>query len=258
MIGPRGLLGAALAIALVVVAPTPGPAVAAEITVLSAGAMRGVVSGLAEQFQRESGHAVRLAFDTMGGLRRRAPTEPADVLIMTDAGIDDMARSGIVVAGTRTDLARVGIGVAVKDGAPAPDISTPEALKQALLHARTLVYLDPATGATSAVHVARVLDMLGIADAVRDKTVLWPGGFAAEAVAQGRAELCIHQISEILPVPGVKLVGPLPGPLQKVTTYSGGLVARSNSPEAARAWLAFLARPEFRARFAAAGLDYRQ
>jgi len=97
-----------------------------------------------------------------------------------------------------------------------------------------------------------------IADAVRDKTVLWPGGFAAEAVVKGQAELCVHQISEILPVKGVTLVGPLPKELQKITVYSASLTARATAPEAARAFIAFVARPAFKAKFAAAGLDYRE
>jgi molybdate transport system substrate-binding protein len=245
-------------ILLALAAVTAGRAGAAEIKVLSAGAVKAVVPELADAFQRETGHTVQLTFDTAGALRQRAVSEPADALIITDAAIDDLIRQGVVAAGTRTDLARVGIGVAVRQGAPLPDISTAEALKRTLLSAKSLVYVDPARGATSGIHFAGVLQRLGIADAVKDKTVLWPGGFAAEAVAKGQAELCVHQISEILPVAGVTLVGPLPKELQKVTTYSAGLAARSAAPEATRALLAFLARPEFKAKFAAAGLDYRE
>ena len=163
-----------------------------------------------------------------------------------------------MAAGTRTDIARVGIGVAVKEGAPLPDIATPEAFKRTLLAVKSLVYVDPGRGATSGIHFASVLQRLGIAEAVKDKTLLWPGGFAAEAVAKGQAELCVHQISEILPVAGVTLVGPLPKEFQKITTYSGGVTARSEHADAARALLAFLARPAFKAKFAAAGLDYRE
>ena len=102
-----------------------------------------------------------------------------------------------------------------------------------------------------------VLQQLGIAEAVKPKSVLWKGGYAAEALLNGQAELCVHQISEIMPVKGVTLVGPLPPEVNKVTTYSGGLVASSATPDAARALLAYLARPEFRPKFAAAGLDYK-
>ena len=247
-----------LAGGLGVLALLAGSAEAAEVKVLSAGAVKAVVPELADAFQRETGHTVQIAFDTVGALRKRAATEPGDVLILTDAAIDDLAGQGIAVAGTRTDIARVGIGVAVRQGAPMPDISTPETFKQTLLSVKSLVYVDPAKGATSGIHFASVLQRLGIADAVKDKTLLWPGGFAAEAVAKGQAELCVHQISEILPVAGVTLVGPLPKELQKVTTYSAGLAARSTAPDAGRAFLAFLVRPAFKAKFAAAGLDYRE
>jgi len=184
--------------------------------------------------------------------------EAADVLILTAEAIDDLAREGIIVAGTRIDIARVGVGVAVKQGAPRPDISTPEALRQTLLAATSLVCADPAKGATSGVHFAEVLQRLGIAEAVKAKTLLWPEGFPAKAVATGQAALCVHQISGIVPVAGVTLVGPLPRELQKVTTYSAGLATQSEQPAAARAFLAFLARPAFRAKFAAAGMDYQE
>jgi len=232
---------------------------AAEVKVLSAGAVRAVVTEVADVFAKESGHSVKGTFGTVGVVRGKlAAGEPADVVIATDAAIDEMAKQGLVVAGTRTDVARAGVGVGVRDGAPKPDISTPDAFKQTLLAAKSLVYVDPAQGATSGIHFAGVLQRLGIADAVKDKTLLWPGGFAAEAVAKGQAELCVHQISEILPVAGVTLVGPLPKDLQKVTTYSAGLAARSAAPDAGRAFLVFLARPAFKAKFAAAGLDYKE
>jgi aerobic carbon-monoxide dehydrogenase large subunit len=230
----------------------------AELTVLSGGAVQTIVAELAEAYRAETGQAVQVTFATVGKLRKQAMTEPADVLILTDDAIDELMREGIVVAGTRTDIARVGVGVAVKQGAPCPDVSTVDALRQALLAAKSLVCADPAKGATSGVHFAEVLQRLGIADSVKAKTLLWPEGFPARAVAAGQAELCVHQISGIVPVPGVTLVGPLPRELQKITTYSAGLGTRSAHPAAARAFLAFLARPAFRARFAAAGMDYRE
>jgi len=112
--------------------------------------------------------------------------------------------------------------------------------------------------AASGIHFAGVLQRLGIADTVKDKTVLWPGGLAAEALVKGQADLCVHQISEILPVKGVTLVGPLPRELQKVTTYSAALSSRAATPDVARAFIAFVARPSFKAKLAAAGLDYRE
>jgi molybdate transport system substrate-binding protein len=232
---------------------------AAEIKVLSAGAVKDIVTDLSEAFRQETGHTVVLTTGTAGGIRQKVTAgDPADVVIVTDTVLAQLATAGLVVADSRADVARTGIGVAVREGAPLPDISTPEAFKRTILAAKSIVYLDPASGATSGVYFAGVLQRLGIADAVKDKTVLWPGGFAAEAVAKGQAALCVHQISEILPVKGVTLVGPLPRDLQKVTTYSAALSTRAAAPAEARAFIAFVTRLSFKPKFAAAGLDYRE
>ncbi len=135
----------------------------------------------------------------------------------------------------------------VRRGAPLPDISSAEALRDTLLRASSIAYIDPAHGGTSGIHFAGVLRRLGIADAVSDKAVLWPGGSAAEAVVRGQAELVVHQMSEILAVEGVTLVGPLPPALQKVTTYAAGLSARSAAPEPARALIAVPRAPRAQA-----------
>jgi len=235
-----------------------GAAAAAEVRVFSAGAVRAIVTELAQAFQQETGNSVTLSFGTVGVTRGKlAGAEPVDVVIMTDVAIDDAAKQGSVVPGTRADLARTGMGLGVREGAPRPDIATSEAFKQTLLSAKSIVYVDPKQGATSGIHFASVLDRLGIAEAVRGKSQLVPGGYPAEKVASGEAEVVVHQISEIVPVKGVTLVGPLPPDLQKVTVYSAGLAARSTAPDAARAFIAFLTRPAFKAKFAAAGLDYR-
>jgi len=251
-----------LLIGLVVLAVTmavpTAPARADELIVFSAGAVRAIVTELSEAFRQETGHAVALSFGTVGVTRGKiASGAPVDVVIMTDTAVDDVIREGGLVAGSRTDLARTGMGVGIRDGAPRPDISTPEAFKATLLAAKSLVYVDPAQGATSGIHFKSVLERLGIADAVRAKTQLVAGGYPAEKVASGEAELVVHQISEIVPVKGVVMIGPLPADLQKVTVYSAGLAARSTHPEAARAFMAFLTRPAFKPKFAAAGLDYR-
>jgi len=248
----------AIAWALVVVMASAGVAMAAEVRVLSAGAMKAMVTELSEGFQKETGHAVVITADTGGGLRKRVEGgEKADVLVAPDAVMDALVKSNHVVADSRRDLARTAVGVAVREGAPKPDVSTVDAFKRAVLEAKSIVYLDPASGATSGMHVASVLQQLGLADAVKDKVILWKGGYAAEAVATGKADLCLHQISEILPVKGVTLVGPMPAEINKVTVYASSLLAGSPTPDAGRALLAYLARPEFRPKFAAAGLDYR-
>jgi len=234
-------------------------AAAAEIKVLSAGAVRPAVAGLAETFRSQTGHEVRFTFGTVGSLQQKVTAgEKADLFFMTDVAIDDLVRKGIVVLGTRTDIARVEIGIGVREGSPKPDISTPEALKQTLLSAKSLVYMDPAKGGTSGIHFASVLDRLGITDAVKPKTTLWPAGYAAEPVAKGEIEIVVHQISEILAVKGVTLVGPLPHEVQKVTIYSAGLAANAASPDAAKAFLEFLTSPQARLKFSEVGLDYRE
>ena len=174
---------------------------AAEITVLSAGAVKPAVADLAEAFGRETGHEVKFTFGTVGTLQQKiAAGERADLFFMTDVAIEELARKSIVVSGTRTDIARVGIGIGVREGASKPDISTLEALKQTLLSTKSLVYMDPARGGTSGIYFAGVLERLGIADAVKAKTTLWPAGHAAEPVAKGEVEIVVHNISEILAV----------------------------------------------------------
>jgi molybdate transport system substrate-binding protein len=249
----RAMVGALVALLLVA-----GPAAAAEVRVLTAGAMKTMVTELSERFGKETGHTVVITADTGGGLRKRVEGgEKADVLVAPDAVMDALAKSSHVVPDSRRDLARTAVCVGVRDGMPKPDVSTVDAFKRAMLEAKSIVYLDPASGATSGIHVATVLQQLGLADAIRDKVVLWPGGYAAEAVASGKADLCLHQISEILPVKGVTLVGPLPAEINKVTVYTSSLLASAPTPDAGRALLTYLARPEFRPKFAAAGLDYK-
>lgn len=232
---------------------------AAELQVLSAGAMRSIVTELTAAFEKETGHTVKLTFGTVGVLKLKlADGAPADVVIMTQEAMQEMAGQGAIVEGSWTAIGRTGIGVAVREGAPKPDISSSEALKQALLATKSLTYVDPAQGGTSGIHFAGVLQRLGIADAVKAKTTLVPGGYPAELVAKGNVEMVVHQISEIIPVKGVTLVGPLPKALQKTTVYVAGVTVASASQPASRTFVAFLVRPAFKPKLAAAGLDYRE
>jgi molybdate transport system substrate-binding protein len=253
---PTMWLGRRVAVAILLL--STGAAEAAEIHVLSAGAVRAIVTELTQAFEKESGNKVTLAFGTVGVTRKRLAEEPADVVIMSDVAIDESSAQGAVVAGSRTDIARTGMGVGVRDGAPKPDISTSEAFKQSLLAAKSITYVDPAQGATSGIHFAGVLQKLGIADAMKPKTTLVPGGYPAELVAKGEVEMVVHQISEIVPVKGVTLVGPLPKDVQKVTVYSAGIAGKATTPDVARAFVAFLSSPAMKAKFAAAGLDYKE
>jgi molybdate transport system substrate-binding protein len=230
---------------------------AAEITVLSAGAVRSIVTDLAQAFEKETGHKLAMEFGPVGVTRKRLASGPADLVIMSDVAVDETTKEGGIVAGSRVDIARTGMGVGVRDGAPRPDIATTEAFKQALLAAKSIAYVDPAQGATSGIYLASLLQKFGIADIMKPKTTLVPGGYPAELVAEGKVEMVVHQISEIVPVKGVTLVGPLPRDVQKVTTYAAGIPTKAKTPDVARAFVAFMTSPAMKAKFAAAGLDYK-
>jgi molybdate transport system substrate-binding protein len=175
---------------------------------------------------------------TVALLERLRNREAADLAILTSQGIDDLIAEGIIASGTRTDIARSFVGVAVKAGAPKPDIDTVEGFKDTLLHARTVAYSK--IGA-SGIFFAGLLDRLGIAEAVR--TLVVPTGFTAERLISGEADLAIQQISELMMVPGIDVVGPLPPEIQTVAVFSGGLLARSQHAEYAAALLRSFASP---------------
>lgn len=232
---------------------------AADISVLSGGAAKSAVMPLVRLYSGEPGNGVNIDFATMGGIRAKLKEGARpDVVIMTTEAIAALDKDGMLVPGTATDLARTRIGVAVREGAPSPDVSTPAALRETLLRAKSVAHMDPAYGATSGVHFAGVLKKLGIEDEMKSKSVLVRGGFAAERVANGEAELVVHQISEILPVKGVKIVGPLPAELQLVTTYAAGVLQGSPNADAGRKFLNYLSGPAGRAGFAQAGMEAPQ
>ncbi len=217
---------------------------AAEIKVLTAGAFKTVVMAVMPDFEKQSGNQVIVDNDTAGGLARRiAAGEAFDVTILTPQAIDQLVQSGKVASGSPVRLARVGIGVAVKKGAPNPDIASVAAFKAALLQARSVAYIDPAAGGSSGIYLAQLFEKMGIADAIKPKAVLVPGGLVAERLVSGEAEIGIHQISEILAVPGATLVGPLPAEIQNYTVYAGGVSAASRDSAAAQAFLAALSPP---------------
>jgi molybdate transport system substrate-binding protein len=236
---------ALLGLAMVLIgAGAPGGARAAELKVLTAGAFKQVLLALLPDFERQTGHKVIVQNDTVGALRKRIEAgEGSDLVILTPAAVDELANSGNIVPGSRADLARVGVGVMVRAGAPAPDISSVEAFKRALLAAKSVAYIDPASGGSSGIYVARLLDKLGIAEEIKPKAKLKQGGYVADLIVSGAADLGIHQISEIVPVKGVTLVGPLPPEIQNYTVYAAGLGAHAKEPEAARALMKELTGP---------------
>jgi molybdate transport system substrate-binding protein len=231
------------------------PVRAADITVLSAGAINSVAKALTPGFEASTGNKVTLRNDTVGGLVRRiAGGETFDVVMMSPAGLDELAKAGKIAPGSSVKLAQVGIGIGVKTGSPAPDISTVATFKAAMLHAGKVAYIDPASGGSSGIYLAKLFQTMGIADAMAPKSVLVNGGLAATAVLDGRADIVLQQISEVIAVPGVTLVGPLPAEIQNLTTYAGAPGAGSGAPDAAKAFLAMMAGPDARPVLQAKGM----
>jgi molybdate transport system substrate-binding protein len=231
-------------------------AAAADLKILTAGAFKQIVLAVEPEFEKATGHKLAIDNDTVGALSKRIEAgESFDVAVLAPAAVDELAKKGRIATGSRVDLARVGVGVMVKDGAPKPDIGTVDAFKRAVLAARSVAYIDPASGGSSGIYVAKLLERLGIADDVKPKAKLKQGGYVADLVVSGEAELGIHQISEIVPVKGVTLVGPLPREIQNYTTYAAGIAAGTAHEDAARALVRFFSGPSATAILKAKGME---
>jgi molybdate transport system substrate-binding protein len=215
-----------------------------DLKILSAGAFKPVLVALQPQFERETGHRLVIDNDTAGALQRRiAAGEAFDVVFSSPASLQPLAQAGRLAGEPPLPLARVAIGVAVRKGAPLPDISSVAAFRALLLDARSVAYIDPAAGGSSGIYLDRLFEQWGIAPQVRAKAVLVPGGLVATRVVDGQADVAIHQISEILAVPDAVLVGPLPAEIQNYTVYAGALSAQTTKAAAARELLAALRGP---------------
>jgi len=246
----------AVAVAAVLSVAASASALAAEVRVLTAGAFKEVVLALVPDFEKQTGNKVVVANDTAGALKKRIEGgEAFDVAIITPAVVDELASAGKVVTGSRVNIASVGVGVVVKEGAAKPDVSTVEALKQALLSAKSVAYIDPASGGSSGIYIDKLLERLGIADQVRPKAKLKKGGHVADLIVSGEAELGLHQISEIVPVKGAALVGPLPKEIQNTTTYASGLSAAAQNKEAAQALIKTFSSPAAAAILKSKGME---
>jgi molybdate transport system substrate-binding protein len=231
---------------------------AAEVRVMISGGLTAAYKVLVPEFERATGHTVLTAYGpSMGTTQNAIPVrlergEPVDVLIMVGYALGDLAKQGKVVPDSRVDLVKSPIGIAVKSGAPKPDISSAETLKRALLAAKSVAYSDSASG----VYVStEMFGKLGIADEMKDKARKIPATPVAEIVARGDAEIGFQQISELLPVAGVDIVGPLPPELQKITTFSAGIATVSKEPDAGRALIKFLASPAASAVIVKSGME---
>jgi molybdate transport system substrate-binding protein len=216
-------------------------AAGAEVKVLSAGAFKQVLVALAPEFEKETGHKVVIDNDTVGALVKRIEGgADFDLAVLSPVAIDDLVKKGKIASAGRMPLAKVGIGVVVREGAPRPDIGTVAAFKRTLLEAKSIAYIDPAAGGSSGIYVSKLLDRLGIGDEIKPKAKLIAGGAVAEHIANGDADIGIHQISEILPIKGVTLAGPLPEEIQNYTVYAAGISAATKQGEAAEAFIKLL------------------
>jgi len=232
---------------------------AAELKVLSANGIQAVMEDLGPKFERATGHKLAISFATAGAAIKRAQGgEAADVVIATRQGIDGLVKNGKAAADNVTVLAHSGIVVAVRKGAPKPDISSPDALKRMLLAAKSISYVDPASGGASGIHFAKVLDRLGITNEMKSKTV-FPNpqtpGEVGVLVAKGDAEIGVHVIQELIPVAGIDLVGPLPGDLQNTIVFSAAIITGAKDAAAAKALVDFLRTPDSAKVIKAKGMD---
>ena len=244
-----GILGALL---------LSGAASAAEVRVMISGGLTAAYKVLVPEFERASGHKVLTAYGpSMGTTTNAIPVrlergEAADVLIMVDYALDNLAKEGKVISDSRVELVKSPIGVAVKSGTPKPDISNADALRRALLAVKTVAYSDSASG----VYVStEMFGKLGITDAMKDKARKIPATPVGEIVARGDAEIGFQQVSELKPVEGIDIVGPLPDELQKITVFSAGIASVSKEPDAGKALIRFLASPAARGEIVKSGMD---
>lgn len=248
-------LGFALVLAGVPI-PGSGRAAAVEIHVLTAGAVQEGERKLAEGYRHMTGNRVSFTAGTVGQIEERLKNrEPADVIVVSSPAMQQLEKSGEIRPHGTAILGRIGIGLGVKEGSRIPDIGTPEKFKTALLEAKSITYMDPAAGASSGIATAKILKNLGIADEMAKKTKLTETGYSADRVASGEIEIAIQNISEILPVKGVTLAGPLPAPLQVYTVYSAGVASNSVNPKEAMDFIRFLIRLESAKAWQDAGVE---
>jgi molybdate transport system substrate-binding protein len=232
---------------------------AAEIEALISTAVKSATDEIVPPFEKASGHKLRASYGPSGGLTRRFDNgEPADVIVVDSAAIDALIKQGKVVPG-RADFARTGIGIAVKKGAPKPDVSSAEALKRALLAANTVGHTAPAGGGITAMHLLRTFEKLGIASEVAAKTKLaagGPSGRVSVLVSSGEVEIGLQQVSELMSNPDVEVIGMLPPELQQITIYSAGITAGAKQPDAAKALIAALTAPSAQPIYKSKGLAF--
>jgi len=232
--GRLGRAAVRLAAAFAVIALATAPSMSAEIRVYSSGAPAEVAKALAARFADATGHRVSLTSATIAEIQQKlAAGEPPDVVILPSPAIEARDKAGMLRKGSRVDLARVGIGVAVRAGANLPDVATVDSVRRMLIEARSIVHPDPQGGGFAGAELARMMARLGVAEIVKPKVMfMFAIGGGLAAVAKGDIEIGLFNISEILPAEGVTLVGPLPAELQSYITFSGAVHVASTVPDA--------------------------
>jgi molybdate transport system substrate-binding protein len=232
---------------------------AVEIEALISTAIKAAIDDLTPPFERASGHTLKASYGPSGGVKRRFEGgEPADLIALDSKLLDDLIKQGQMRPG-RTDIARTGIGIAVKKGAPKPDVSSADALKRALLAAKTVGHTAPAGGGITAVHLINMFEKLGIGKEVTAKTKLaagGPNGRVSVLVSSGEAEIGLQLVSELMSNPEVEVIGMLPAELQLTAVMSAGVTAGAKQPEAAKAFIAYLASPATQPVYKSKGLAF--
>ncbi|HKA77406.1 MAG TPA: substrate-binding domain-containing protein [Pseudolabrys sp.] len=230
---------------------------AAEIKVFSTVGLKSVLDELIPKFEKSSGHKLDVTWSTAALLTKRVQSgEQADALILIKSNVDALIKDGKVAPDTETVFGQAVFAIGVKTGAPKPDISTPDALKQSLLAAKGISYSDPATGGASGVYIAKQIERMGISDQMKGKTKHPPsGGFSGTLLISGDADIAINSKPELLSVPGVDVVGPLPGDMAFTVVYAAGVQSSAGQADAAKAFINYLKSPEAQAVFKAKGYD---
>jgi molybdate transport system substrate-binding protein len=241
---PSRVTGLAVAI-LIALSGIGAEARADPLVVMSAGAVGGALKDLADDYTKATGTKVTLVFGNVGMIQDRLKSgETADVVILSAAAIGANEKSGGLAAGSVATLGRTGMGLAVKAGAAKPDITTPASFKAALLAAKSIAYSDPAGGGSSGIYFDGLIQKLGIADEIRRKAVLIRGGSAADWITSGEAEMAVQNVSELMHVAGVQLLGPFPAEYQNEAVYTAGVSAKSAQPENAQAFVGYITRAD--------------
>jgi len=229
----------------------------AKLKVMCARSMHKAVETLTRDFAERTGHEVALDFGTVGALQAKiADGESADVIVLSLPAIERLIAAGALAARTQTNVARTSIGVAVRAGAPLPDISTADAFKRTLTQARAIAFSDAAVGGSAGVYLAGLFERMGLGPAIKQKGMPQQSGAeVARRVAEGKAEIGLTLVGEIVPIAGVTIAGPLPPPIGNDTTYAAAVCAASTERAAAQVFIAALTVPETRAIWHAAGFE---